>query len=82
MDKNIKKNRLDLAYKRQLTLLNATLLFGTTGLLSFISTFLWNRDYLIYGLLLSTVISVVSYVFFIKINKTLRNISDEIEKLK
>ena len=81
MNKNSEKNRLDLAYKKQLTYLNSVVLLATTGALSFVGTFIWNKDYLIYGFLLMIVIWVISYFFFKKIDRNIKNISEIIKKI-
>ena len=81
MNKDLEKNRLDLAYHRQLSYLNAVLTFATIGLLSFIGTFLWNKDYLVYGFLIVIITSLISYYLYIKVNNNLRGISNEIKKL-
>ena len=75
MKSKFEKNRLDLAYRKQLTYLNAIVLLATTGILSFIGTFIWNKDYLIYGFLLMIIIWVIAYFFFKKIDKNIKNIS-------
>lgn len=81
MNKNFEKNRLDLAYKRQLHYLNAVLMLISIGILSFIGTFIWNRDYLTYGFLLTLLILVISYAFHNSVNKKLKEISEQIKAL-
>jgi len=81
MKTKFEKNRLDLAYKKQLTYLNAVVLLATIGALSFIGTFIWNKEYLIYGLLLMIIIWIISFSFYKKIDKNIRNISEEIKNL-
>ncbi len=81
MKSKFEKNRLDLAYRKQLTYLNAIVLLATTGILSFIGTFIWNKDYLIYGFLLMIIIWVIAYFFFKKIDKNIKNISGKIKNL-
>jgi len=75
------KNRLDLAYKRQLTHLNIALILGTLGLLSFIGTFIWNRDYLWEGLFFTTIILLISLFWYRKIDESLKTISNKIKNL-
>ncbi len=81
MQKEFEKNRLDLAYRRQLSYLNAVLLLATTGLLSFIGTFIWNKDFITYGFIILIIISLISIFWYKKINDTLKNISLEIKNL-
>ena len=81
MKREFEKNRLDLAYQRQLTHLNAVLFLATTGLISFIGTFIWNKDYLVYGFLILIAIFLISIFWYIKINKTIKGISLEIKNL-
>ena len=81
MKSKFEKNRLDLAYRKQLTYLNAIVLLATTGILYFIGTFIWNKDYLIYGFLLMIIIWVIAYFFFKKIDKNIKNISGKIKNL-
>ncbi len=81
MNKNFKKNRLDLAYRKQLTYLNAILTFISIGIISFIGTFIWNKDYFIYGLFLIIIVLIVSYAFYLKVDKNLKTTFDKIKKL-
>lgn len=82
MKKEFEKNRLDLAYQRQLYHLNAVLLLSTVGLLSFIGTFIWKSESFNYGFIFSIIISLVCYYWYKKIDKTIRNISNEIKRLQ
>ena len=81
MNKVFEKNRLDLAYKRQLTYLNAIMILATIGVLSFLGTFIWNEDNLIDGMILVVSIFIVSYVFYSKVDGNLKNISENIKRL-
>ena len=76
------KNRLDLAYHRQLQLLNAILILLTTGLLSFLAAFVWKPELLLKGFLLVIVIAFFSILSYIRVNANLRKISEEIMALK
>lgn len=81
MSKNFEKNRLDLAYKKQLTYLGAILTLATIGLLSFIGTFIWNKEYFSYGLLITIVILIISYRLWSVVDGNLKNISEKIKEL-
>ena len=84
MDKKtqIQKNILDLNYHRQTQLLNAVVILGTTGLLSFLGTFIWKRDLLLQGTLIAAVIVAVCLLAYRTVNATMKNILREMEKLK
>ena len=77
----LQKNVLDLAYHRQLSHLNAVLLLVTIGILSFIGTFIWKREFLTQGFILTVVILLVSYIFYKRIDKKIKEISNQIKKL-
>jgi len=81
MNKNLEKNRLDLAYQRQLVYLNSILTFITIGLLSFFGTFIWNKNYVIYGFLILVIIFIISYVLYSRIDKSLKEISEKIKDI-
>jgi len=81
MKKQFEKNRLDLAYERQLHYLNAVLLLATIGILSFISTFIWKRELLLHGFIISFLILIIVYFLHRKIDKSLKEISNKIRNL-
>jgi len=81
MNNKFEKNKLDLAYQRQLCYLNIVLLLGTIGLLSFIGTFIWKRDFLFYGVVISISVTLISIFWHYKIDNNLKNISNEIKNL-
>ena len=58
--KELEKNILDLAYRKQLNYLNAVLAVGTIGLLSFIGSFIWKKESLMLGFILTIVIRLYS----------------------
>ena len=84
MDKRtqIQKNILDLNYHRQTQLLNAVVILGTTGLLSFLGTFIWKRELLLQGALIAAVIVTVCSLAYRTINANMKNILGKMEKLK
>ena len=81
MKKQFEKNRLDLAYERQLYYLNVVLLLATIGILSFISTFIWKRELLLQGFIISFLILIIVYFLHKKIDKSLKEISNKIKNL-
>jgi len=81
MKKEIEIEKLKLAYQRQLYYLNAVLLLGTVGILSFISTFIWKREIITIGFILLVIIMIIAYKWHNKIDKTLREILGKIEKI-
>ena len=81
MNVDIEKERLVLAYKRQLTYLNASLLLGTTGVLSFIGSMLINKNFAIYGLIDSIIIVLIVYIWHNKIDNNLKDISNKMKNL-
>lgn len=80
MDK-IEKNRLDLAYKKQLCLLNFVLIVGAGSLISlFIGIILKPVEWFNYALAF-TIIAIFAYISYSKIDETLKKISLEIKNL-
>jgi len=81
MNKDNEKNRLDLAYQRHLIYLNSILILSTIGIISFIGTFIWSKEYLIQGTLAVAIILISSYFLHDKINNNLKDISEKIKEL-
>ena len=83
MDKKsaILKNILDLSYRRNLQLLNAVLIIGLGSFVAYFIGLVLNPNKLIQYTLIVIVLAVVSYTFYYKINRNLRNISNKIGKL-
>ena len=82
MNKQFEKNRLDLAYQRQLQYLNAILILGTLGILSFLgSIFIWDQKYLSFCFILLIICIIIAYFGHNKINKNLKGISNQIKDL-
>jgi len=77
----ILKNILDLSYRRNLQLLNAVLIIGLGSFVAYFIGLVLNPDKLIQYTLIVIVLAVVSYIFYYKINRNLRNISNKIGKL-
>ena len=81
MNKALEKNRLDLAYQRQLYYLNGVIALATIGIISFLGTFIWNRDYLLTGFIIVTIFIIISYYSHNKIDNNLKDISNKIKEL-
>lgn len=82
--KQIKKNKLDLEYHKYIQILNAVLIFLTTGLLGFIGSFIFlleEKNKLFLGVAISVFILIIGYVTYRKTNKKLKEISREMENL-
>ena len=79
--KELEKNVLDLAYRKQLNYLNAVLAVGTIGILSFIGTFIWNKESLKLGFILTTAVILLCYAAYKKLDKNMKEISNKIRKL-
>lgn len=82
MDKQeLKKNKLDLEYHSENQKANAFLAFITSGILSFISTFIWFKDYFLIGFAIASIIMVVGILFYKKTLKRMKGILNKIENL-
>ena len=81
MRKEFEKNRLDLAYQKQLHYLNGVIAIATIGILSFLGTFIWNKDYLLTGFIIVILLMIISYYLHKKIDKNLKEISNQIRDL-
>ncbi len=80
-ESQIKKNGLDLEYYRYAQLLNGVFIFATTGFIAFLGSFIWLKERLFIGLIVSFLILVSSYILYKKIDKKLKEISKDIEKI-
>ena len=81
MNKQFEKNRLDLAYQRQLHYLNGVIALATIGVLSFLGTFIWNREFILTGFIIVTLLLLIAYFLHNKIDKNLKEISNKIKEL-
>ena len=77
----IEKNKLDLEYHKQTQLLNGVMIFATTGVLSFLGTFVWNRDFLLVGAIITGAILFACIIWYNKINRNLKDISEQMGRL-
>ena len=77
--KNSELKRLELSYQRHLYHLNASLTLLTIGLLSFLGTFIWNKELIKFGFISTTIIFIIGIFWYKNINKNLKKISDKIK---
>lgn len=78
-----KKNRLDLEFHAESQKSNAFLIFITTGILTFIGTFIWFKDSssFIYGIVITLLIFIFSAIFYYRTISRMKEILSEIENL-
>jgi len=82
MDKNeLEIEILKLKHQFQIEKIRASLTMITVGVLSFIGTFIWYAERLIFGISLSFVIIIGSLFFYSKTKKNLANIVKEIRNI-
>jgi hypothetical protein len=81
MNKEFEKNRLDLAYQKQLHYLNGVITLATVGAVTFLGTFIWNKDYLLIGFIIVIIFIIIAYYLHNKIDKNLKAISNQIKEL-
>lgn len=79
--KELEKNILDLKYKFQMEKMRISLTMLTVGFLSFLGTFIWYTERLIFGVAVSVIIILISTIFYKKSKKQLKNIVLDIRKL-
>ncbi len=78
----IKKNVLDLSYKRNLQLLNAVLIIGAGSFITFLAgVFLSPEKTYSYSVLL-VIIGVITFVFYKRVDNNLKDISNKIRDLE
>ncbi|MEK6948072.1 MAG: hypothetical protein AABX19_02400 [Nanoarchaeota archaeon] len=84
MDKQeLTKNKLDLEYHSESQKMNAILVLITTGILGFVGSFIWllNKDYFVYGRILTFFILIISYISYRKVCRRMKSILFRIENL-
>jgi len=77
----IEKNRLDLAYKKQLCLLNFILIIGVGSVISLFIGIIINYEKWFNYLVAFTVIAFFVYIMYLKVDNNLKKISLKIKKL-
>ena len=79
--KEVRKNLLDLRYKKHLQIQNVTLLLGTISVIPLIISFIWYKERLILGFILTLIIGFISYIWYKKSDKRLNNILNRIKDI-
>ncbi len=77
----IKKNRLDLAYQRQLHLLNFILIIGAGSIISLIIGLILNIEKWFNYSIAFVIISIITFTVYSKVDSNLKGISHKIEEL-
>jgi hypothetical protein len=78
----IEKNVLDLSYKRNLQLLNAILIIGAGSFITFLAgVFLSPEKISSYSILL-TIIGIITFIFYKRVDNILKDISNKIKSLE
>ncbi|HLD04686.1 MAG TPA: hypothetical protein VJG90_03115 [Candidatus Nanoarchaeia archaeon] len=78
----LEKNRLDLLFHKRLQEQNALLILATTGVLTFIGTFVWNRPDFKIGLLITLSIWIISAIWYFHTTKGMQDILNQLRNLK
>ncbi|MEK6927510.1 MAG: hypothetical protein AABX11_03695 [Nanoarchaeota archaeon] len=82
MDKiELEKNVLDLAYQRNLQLLNSILIIGAGSIVAYFAGLILDKSKLFPYSVILLVLVVVTLIFYRNINKTLKEISYNIRNL-
>ena len=79
--KQLEKNIWDLKYNFETQKINATLILGTAGILTFIGTFIWYRERLFFGIGISIIIIIASIMAYQKIKKNMEALLDNMNKI-
>jgi hypothetical protein len=77
----IEKNRLDLAYKRYLQLLNIILISGLGAVFAYVGALILNPTHFLSYTLVILIIGIITFVFYRRIDASLREISKKIKNL-
>ena len=72
---------MDLEYKKELQIQNNILLMGTASLLPLIISFVWYQERWAFGLALTFSIAIISYSWYKKSNKRLKEIIGKIKEI-
>jgi len=82
MDKlDIEKNRLDLAYKRNLQLINIILISGIGVIFAYVGALILNLNKVLIYTFIMVLVGAITYIFYSNVNENLKQISDEIKNL-
>lgn len=78
----LEKNRLDLAYQRQLQFLNAILIIGTGSVIAYFGGLILNLNRFYEYSVILIIIILSTGLAYKKVDKNLKEISNNISKLK
>ncbi len=81
MNVSLEKNRLDLAYRRNLQILNVVLVVGLGSVVAYLGGLIFNPEQWVNYSLILIVIGSLTYSAYVKIDKNLRGISSKIRSL-
>ena len=76
----LEKNRLDLAYKRNLQLLNVILIIGAGSFVAYFAGLILNPEKIYQHSVILFVIGILTYILYLKINDVLKEVSNKIKK--
>ena len=77
----IEKNRLDLAYQRNLQLLNTALLIGSGSFVTYLVALILDISKAFQYTIILVILAMVTYIFYNRVNDNLKKISESIKKL-
>ncbi len=79
---HLEKNRLDLEYQKNLQYLNAVLIIGAGSLVAYLAALILNLEKWMPYTLLVILITGITILGFVTVNKNLEKISSSIRNLK
>ncbi len=79
--KEIQKNVLDLKHQMELQKIHASLTTLTVGILAFLGTFIWYIDRFFFGIAISSIVILVSLIFYFTAKIKINRIILDIEKI-
>ena len=79
--KSVEKNILDLKHQFNMQKIQSSLTMLSVGVLAFVSTFIWNKERLSFGIAISLIVVLISLIQYYHAKKQLRNIVQDIRKL-
>lgn len=78
---NLEKNTLDLAYKRNLQLLNILLISGIGAVFAFLGSLILNPEKFTYYVYIIILVGLFIYITYKRIDENLKKISRKIRNL-
>ena len=77
----LEKNVLDLAYQRNLHLLNAILFIGVGTIISYFAAIIVNPEKIYEYSVPGSIVIIITYILYSRVNKNLKDISEKINNL-